>query len=214
MRILAKQDEDLEWHDFQNILGPHLPAGTYEESVYFLPLAFDYVLLHDEHALELTTSLIGFCSRYAGHLRTDGAIDAVRERLMNFLMHCSATFRVGETQTEAGATFYYVLNSQTLVEALNELAEFSRHQDLAETFIRSVADLASGPQQSAWFLELARTHIAKGERRLSKRLASLTLFEDRELLQKHAVIVWDSPELDTESDYWQNLFQILNGRCF
>ena len=214
MRILAKQDEDLEWHDFQNILGPHLPAGTYEESVYFLPLAFDYVLLHDEHALELTTSLIGFCSRYAGHLRTDGAIDAVRERLMNFLMHCSATFRVGETQTEAGATFYYVLNSQTLVEALNELAEFSRHQDLAETFIRSVADLASGHNSRRGSWNWPGRILLKEKGACRNGWQALPCLKDRELLQKHAVIVWDSPELDKESDYWQNLFQIINSRCF
>ena len=79
--LLATPDRDLKWHDFQCLLGPFLPAGTYEESAYFLPLAFDDILTHDDDALDLVTSLVWFASEYASQLQRDNSLDAVRTKL-------------------------------------------------------------------------------------------------------------------------------------
>jgi hypothetical protein len=62
--LVAKPDERLGWGDFKDLLGPHLPAGTYDEVVYFLPLAFDHVRAKNWDALDLCSSLAWFCSEY------------------------------------------------------------------------------------------------------------------------------------------------------
>lgn len=39
-QVLSRPEEQLDWGDCQCLLGPHLPAETYEELLHFLPRAF------------------------------------------------------------------------------------------------------------------------------------------------------------------------------
>ena len=41
--ILSKQDTELDWHDFDCLFQGKLPAGTYEEVRYYIPLACSYI---------------------------------------------------------------------------------------------------------------------------------------------------------------------------
>ena len=41
-RILATPDDKLAFSEFRELFGPSMPAGDYEEVMYFLPLAFAY----------------------------------------------------------------------------------------------------------------------------------------------------------------------------
>ena len=79
--ILARPDRELRWNDFKNILGPFLPAGTNEESVYFLPLALEYIASHDDVALDLVTSIVWFVSEFADRLAADGLLVGSRGRI-------------------------------------------------------------------------------------------------------------------------------------
>lgn len=81
---ISKPDAEFTSWDFRCLLGP-LPAGTYEEAAYFYPLAFDYILAHDKDSFDLVTSLVWFASEYRGHLRGDGVLDSVRDRLVECL---------------------------------------------------------------------------------------------------------------------------------
>ena len=42
-RILSKEDEELDWADFDCLFFGKMPAGTYEEVRYYIPLACAYV---------------------------------------------------------------------------------------------------------------------------------------------------------------------------
>jgi hypothetical protein len=57
--LLSKSDTDMRWADFACLLGPHLPAGTYEEVAYFLPLAFDYIGANEKDALTFARRSVG-----------------------------------------------------------------------------------------------------------------------------------------------------------
>ena len=48
--ILDTPDSQMGVHQYINLLGPHLPAGTYKESIYFLPQALRYLLSHKKIA--------------------------------------------------------------------------------------------------------------------------------------------------------------------
>ena len=41
--ILSKQDTELDWHDFDCLFQGKLPAGTYEEVRYYIPIACSYI---------------------------------------------------------------------------------------------------------------------------------------------------------------------------
>jgi hypothetical protein len=57
-RLLDTPDDQLRWNHFKQLLGPFLPAGNYEEIVYFLPFAFNCLLEDDESELELVTPIV------------------------------------------------------------------------------------------------------------------------------------------------------------
>lgn len=44
--ILSKKDSELDWRDFDRLFQGKLPAGTYEELCYYLPLACAYIENH------------------------------------------------------------------------------------------------------------------------------------------------------------------------
>ncbi|MEX0726465.1 MAG: hypothetical protein WD065_09375 [Planctomycetaceae bacterium] len=151
--ILATPDCDLKWDDFQALLGPYLPAGTYEESAYFLPLTFDYILTHDDEALDLVTSLVWFSSEYARELQRDGALEAVRAKLQPCLDHWTTAFMINHIERENYVGKWnrryldIVHNSSTLMSATNDLLEFKVHSDIASAFFADLAAADSAPRQ-------------------------------------------------------------------
>lgn len=175
--LLEKSDDELKWHDYQCLLGPCLPAGTYEESVYFLPLAIDYVLANKDEALDLVPSLVWFTSEYADQLSSDGALDAVRVKLQQCLDFWTNDFVVNHYDHDACRAkgwrrkyFDHVRNSEFLMKALGDLIRFKTHADLTYSFVAELAAAEFSPFKSAWFLELARAHASKDVYRPPKRL--------------------------------------------
>jgi len=92
--LLSKADSDLDRGDFRTLLGPHVPAGTYEEVVYFLPLAFDFIRTDPAVALDLCSSLVWFCSKYNRELSADKAVEAARRELLGLVHQWTSRFDV------------------------------------------------------------------------------------------------------------------------
>ena len=162
--ILAKPDTELAWNDFKNILGPYLPAGTYEESVYFLPLAIEYIVSHEDGALDLVTSIVWFISEYADRLAADNLLVGSRGQVAECFQLWTSHFDVihfdhaGCRAKGWGLTYFdYVKNVEIVCEGTCDLVRFVRHTDLAEDFFRSLADHGSNPVRAAWFLEMSRS---------------------------------------------------------
>ena len=162
--ILAKPDNELAWSDFKEILGPYHPAGTYEESVYFLPLALEYIVSHDDVDLELVTPIIWFISEYADRLAADGLLPGARGRVSECFQMWTSRFEVIHFDHAAcrekqwSLTYLdYVKNVEVVCVGMGDLVRFGRHVDLAEGFFRSLADHGSDPVKAAWFLEMSRS---------------------------------------------------------
>jgi len=192
-KILATPDSELKWYDYRHLLGPHLPAGTYEETVYFLPLAFDHAHAHADDALELCAPLIGYCSHHATALQADGLLESCRTLLTALLHHWTRRFRVIHFD-EAGCRakgwglrhFDYVENAQLVWDALCELVAFRYHDDLPELFVHDLS-LAADPVQAAWLLELA--HQRRTASRVPDSLAIQAVLDDRQILMKAYALV-------------------------
>ena len=159
--ILATPDDQLQWHQFKSLLGPFLQAGTYQESVYFLPLAFACLHRGDD-ALDLTTSVTWFVSKYAADLAADGLLDECRSEIAGCLLHWTRDFTVIHFDRDACAAkgwglryFDHVQRSEAICETLCDLDRFARHADLADGFITRLAS-SDEAVSVGWFLELAR----------------------------------------------------------
>ena len=212
-QLLATPDEKLEWHHLRNLLGPFLPAGTYQESVFFLPFAFKS-LQRAEDALDLTTSVCWFISEYADDLASDGLLDECRSEIEGCLRCWVANFTVEHFDRNGCAAkgwrlnyFDYVHRSETVCETLCDLDRFTCHGDLADSFITRLAS-SPEPVSSGWFLELARCQsdvYHPPAREVFQRY-----FTDRRLLAQKAAIVQEHLTASTASPtYWHDTFSKL-----
>jgi hypothetical protein len=162
--LLLKQDSELQWGDFKTILGPHLPAGTYAESAYFLPLALDHLLAKPADALDLCSSVVWFCAEYNGRLEEDRVLPAVRARLGGLLRKWTERFSVVHFDRSACLTkgwqlshFDLVEMSETVCEMLCDLVRYTRYSDIAEQFVADMVGFGGNATKAAWLLELIRS---------------------------------------------------------
>lgn len=212
-QLLAIPDDKLGWHHLRDLLGPFLPAGTYRESVYFLPFAFRSLRCED-NALDLTTSVSWFISENAEDLATDGLLEECRSEMEGCLRRWVADFTVEHFDQDRCAAkgwrlsyFDYVHRSEIVCETLCDLDRFARHADLADGLI---AHLASSPEpvSSAWFLELARAQsdvYHPPPREMFQRY-----FTDSDVLAKNAAVVHEQIAATTASPtYWRDTFAKL-----
>ena len=218
--LLNTPDSDLQWNDFQCLLGPFLPAGTYEESSYFLSLAFEYILSHDDDdAHELVTSLVWFASENAHELRRDNVLDAVRSKLTQCLDYWTAQFDVAHYDREAcqekgwGLAYSdHIQNFETVMEAISDLLRFKAHDDLALSFYADLAGSKSDAVKSAWFLGCVRAYLERKDvyRLLKKSTEIRQLLDDEELAIRHAATVRETlPGYGAEPTYWHDTFTLL-----
>lgn len=213
---MATPDEQFERRHFTQLLGPHLPAGTYDESIYFLPGAFRYLLTHDADALDLITPIIGFISQNKKHLIEDGLWDTVRDCIRECLAYWTSKFQVIHYDKQAcrakGWGISYadlVKNSEFITMAVSDLVQFGTNADLAEEFIRDLALAISNPVKSAWFLELSCSQYRPAYY-LPDYGTILDLINDAELLLKAAVLVEEQVIPDEPSPtYWNDTFEML-----
>jgi hypothetical protein len=212
-QLLTIPDEELEWHHLRDLLGPFLPAGTYQESAYFLPFAFRS-LHHEKNALDLTTSVCWFISEYADDLAKDGNLDACRAETEGCLRHWIADFTIKHFDRDGCAAkgwglsyFDYVHRSEAVCETLCDLDRFARHADLADRFITGLA-LSNEPVASGWFLELARAQ--DDVYHPPSRESFQSYFTDTALLaRKQAIVQEHLAPVATSPTYWNDVFTKL-----
>jgi len=147
--ILAKQDSQLEWSDFTNIFHWENPIGTYEEIVYFLPIALEYLLVKPQEGLECDGEVVYFVSHNKDRLQKEGLLEPARRKLQECLLGPTASFRVGDYDSVEGSNIFF-----SLVQAL---VQYESHADLAIEALESLAQQKDDPVKSAWFLEFARS---------------------------------------------------------
>jgi hypothetical protein len=213
--LLQTPDEQWTWHHFVDALGPHLPAGEYTESVYFLPRAFDYILEHDKEAFDLITPIVGFVSQHTAELDSDGLLTKVRECLFACLRQWTSLFTVVHYDLEMckGKGWrlpYYdlVTNSELICVATSDLVEFRAHRDIAETFAQWLAHHSGDPLRAAWFLEYARARNDVHHPPAHGPIQSL--LSDQSQLEAAALIIRGTVAPREKSPtYWRDTFKSL-----
>src|SRR5688572_4895915 len=214
--LLNTPDESLNFSQFRNLLGPYLPAGTYEETCYFLPLAFTYILAHDEDALELVTSIVWYCSEYAEKLRTDKILEYAKQGIQTCLEHWTKQFEVVHFDAEGCRAkgwgldhFDYVRNIEPIGQALDDLMRFHAHSDLAVSFVGELRQSSDSVKQ-AWFLELLRSKLSADPYCPPNYPEIVQLFEDKKRIRTVVNSVKDTVvPFEKSPTYWSDSLVII-----
>ena len=214
-KLLTKNDGAFDWSDYSNLFGPHLPAGTYEEVVYFLPQAFSYLKHHEDEALDLVTPIFGFCSKNIDNLLSDGLLEVVKSEIMDCLNHWTRDFRVVHFDKNAclkkGWGLDYndlVVNSEVICEGTSDLARFETLEGVAARFTESLAHHNGNVIKASWFLEYSRARFDVYTPPNSKSITELLANE--ELLNHAYATIWtDVIDQHASPTYWQDTLNQL-----
>ena len=215
--ILDTPDSQMGVRQYINLFGPHLPAGTYKESIYFLPQAFRYLLLHERDAFELVTAIIGFVSINTKFLAEDGILETVRDCMRECFSYWVREFQVIHFDKKAcrqkGWGIEYddaVVNSELIAIGTTDLVRFHYNADLAEEFVRGLAFNTDDPVKAAWFLEYSRSQHAVYHPPVYEPITNL--INDDELLLKAMLLVEQQIVPNEPSPtYWRDTFKIIGS---
>jgi hypothetical protein len=157
---LATPDEALTWYEYRALFQVGVPAGSYQESAYFLPLAFDYMRLNPDKSLDCISDVAWFISEHADSLTRDNLIEPVRHAVKDCLHVWTSTFVVVYFDEKACAKKGwklkrrdYVRNQEVVGGFLESLDRFGRLGDLADSFLDELIK-SSQPEKAAWTIEL------------------------------------------------------------
>jgi hypothetical protein len=206
--LLSTPDAQMHESHYRLLFGPDLPGGTYKEIVYFLPLAFRYILSH-EFALDSLTAVIGFCSYNENALKKDNLLEVVRECFEELLDYWTSEFCVTYTvRHEPGTSYFdYVRNSQNLAEGIRDLVRFEKFADVGEACVKDLAYHNGDPIKAAWFLEYSSI---KRIIRSPSYESILHLIYDKDLLLEAALVVEREVRPHEKSPtYWRDTFKRL-----
>jgi len=217
--ILALRDQDLTFSEYRTLFDLSRCVGTYDQLVYFLPLALQYIKENPGDGFECLSQVIHFVSAEVGLLKRDGLIDPSRREMRLWFEQWTKSFTVQHYDKQAcrqkGWVIEYddiVHNSQLVSELIDDLVRFRTHADLAEEMVQSLARPAQDYTRSAWFLEYAR-QVRTGylDLEAQSNLKIHRLIADNQLLQCHYDLILNTVVAQEESPtFWSDLRKALN----
>jgi hypothetical protein len=211
--ILATPDRQMERRHYINLFGPYLPAGTYKESIYFLPGAFHYLLAHDGDALDLITPILGFISVNKTNLIQDGIFEDVCDCVRECLNYWTRDFRVIHYDKKAcrekgwGINYFdHVEMSEVVGLAISDLVEFEKLAIIAVEFVR---DLASNddPVKAAWFLEYSHSQKYPAYYPPNYEPITRLINDDERLLAAMYLVEQHIVPNEPSPTYWEDTFR-------
>src|SRR5688500_11933283 len=170
-KILATNDQDFDGVGYRILFGPYLPAGTYQELMYFLPLAFAYFAQPENEGdgHEMLLSLVGFASDHVENLKTDGLLEIVGDCFQECFQSWTTSFSVLHLDKSTGHNWRY-REYRDIVERLSLLSEtiyqmriYSSLADIPGVFAQQLAQNESDPIKAAWFLAYAADEYLRDE---------------------------------------------------
>lgn len=213
--MLNKSDAQLECSDFYNILNGYMPAGIYKESVYFLPLALEFMAVNPLSALDCEEDIIAWIAKNMEQLRNDSLEGPAKDGLTACLYAWTSHYDVMHYEPTAWKRMGWDANvhdiqpyCHTLVIFIKSLTEHIELSSTAIAYTEGVASVKSRPVNSAWFLDysynIRRCPLYKPN---SKEI--LAVINSRTLLRDHADIIINTLYTAAPT-YWDNVFDVLN----
>ena len=220
--ILGKRNEELDWSDYRDLFNLCDGMDVYEDRIYFLPWAFEYLRDNPRDGFEYLSQIIWFVSEKEPRLTGDGLTPWCRKAIKTCFEEWTSFFTVVHYDTAACLAKQWVIdhddiveNSQVAADLLRDLLRFRTHGDLAVELSSSLVASGQADTQAAWFLELARStwmffetggNVDLKPLVLEAKTAIRDLFTDRELLQREYDRLRETlVRAEPSPTYWKDL---------
>ena len=161
-KILRTPDEALSWSEFREIFHVGTPAGTYEESVYFLPIALRDMRVKPRDALEFMSGVCCFVADNVHRLEADSLLQPAIEAVTEIFRAWTRRFVVTHYDAEACRGKGWRIDHQDIVENSQEVSEliadlwrYPPFPDLGDRLVEDLARPHDDHSKSAWFLVAA-----------------------------------------------------------
>ena len=188
--IIHKADTDLTDTDLICIFQSFLPAGEYQESVYFLPLALKHICAADDDgASTLCENMLKWISEQKANLEKDELYD----RLLAFFESLFAELTSGFTLQDC-----YPENCNRVTSIFDSLNTFS--PCYGDLLLRKYVGNVENYEQAAWLVFFLEEHLY-GLHRNSTFLQDVA--NDKTLLKKaYDIIVAKAMNDDKLLSFW------------
>ena len=210
--IIKKPEAELDWQDFHCLFQVGLPAGTYEESAYFLPHAFDYLASGKDDSFEFMSDLFWFISENLSKIEADGFKADIQRALRDLLNLWISNFTVEHFDEAACIAkgwrvkfFNRLIDIEYVAGWIDDLVRFKSLEQWAYEQISPWCFTPKRFEDSAWFLALSKQQrsgllIAPGR--------FWDLFQDDERILEHYERVMNNPKMKSVAQsYWESLLE-------
>ena len=210
-KLVSRDVANLIWQDYQDLFGPHLPAGTYEELRYYVPYFVDYLFENKEHRLDLVTAWAGFTAYNEKAIEKDCASDYIIDVHTAFLEEMIQSFDIIHFDKEACVKkgwglshFDYVIGSESVNEFLTDLWSFEIHKDVVIKFIEDICEFNEDMNKCGWYVELSRSRYDVYKPTEDKWVHEM-LGDHNKLSQAMDLVLKNN----FEGTYWDDAFNLL-----
>ncbi|MCC7375196.1 MAG: hypothetical protein IT581_11135 [Verrucomicrobiales bacterium] len=160
-RLLAKPTAEFDWSDFNNLFRVGVAPATYEEGLYFVPDALNFLRRNPaDEGVHCVADVLWFLSEHAHRLVRDGLLTEVHGQVRSLLMAHTAKFVIvhwdramNQKMGFAREHYDYVEGGQLVVSALEALCRFRTLEVWAAEFLAGLGEAPNHPVRSAWLLE-------------------------------------------------------------
>jgi len=212
-KYLAVPDEEMTWKQFNRMFQKFLPAGTYEELVYFVPAVLnDFVreaesdVDHENGVNEYWEGFFAFLRNNMDRLHADRLIEPLRNAFQQCLDILLQTFTVEHIPaSERWRPHYHVRHEDTFQGLMISLAEFEVFREVAVSTLNVLAGQKDDPVKSAWFL----LYTADADEDSIEDPAFGPLVTGKDLICYHIEKVRQSLAKTQPSPYWEKMFNYL-----
>jgi hypothetical protein len=160
--LLAKREEQMGWQDFGVLYRVGVAPATYEEGLWFVPEAFEYLRQQpEENACNCIAAVMWFISEHASRLQADRLLDDCRQQVQALLAERTRDFVVlhwdRDTHPELGLKKEYrdyVRNLSLVEQTIESLLHSRTLRGWPEKFLGVLLAARGEPIRSAWYLTL------------------------------------------------------------
>ena len=157
-KILAKEDSELNAIDYRDLLNANVPAGTFDEVAYYLPLSINYLCLKLDDQLEMINSWVDFLYENRSNINDyfDIDVENILNQVFSYLIKNFKVIQINEAECK---TLNLDINNSRYVENLELLCYMFVRANLynegSAWIRRKVEELKNGTvTQKKWLYEL------------------------------------------------------------
>lgn len=156
--LLEKSDKELEGVDYRDLLNSNILAGTFEETVYYLPLAVDYLCSNNDDRGEMVDEFVDYL--FINKDKIESCFNLELKEILDHVLSCNireySVVQINKTECRKlgwGIDSYrYVRRRGMVIELFKNISKFKSGKDWIE---KKIEELKNGNLiEKKWLYEL------------------------------------------------------------